>query len=94
VAVEVKQVEGVIRERVLGAFFKTQPADREAGSSLLVEDDHFAIEDRAVDGELGGGFGNVTHPMRQSRTTAREEARPAFSVFCVDMDLDAIAVQV
>jgi hypothetical protein len=93
VAVEVEQVEGVVGERVRRALLKRSLQIGEAASSLLVEDDHFAVENGAVDGELGGGFCNVAHAMGPVETTTREEAGAALSVFFVDMDLNAIAVE-
>src|SRR5580692_9340188 len=93
VAVEVKQVEGVIGERVRRAFLKRSLQIGEAASSLLVEHDHFAVEDSGVHGDLSGGLGNVAHAVRPVETLAREEVHPALSVFFVDMDLDAIAVE-
>ena len=93
VPVEVQQVEREIRQRVLRTFLKRGLQIGEAGASLGVEDHDLAIEDGIVDGKLGGGFGDISHAMRPVETLAGEEACVSRTGLFVDVDLDAVAVE-
>ncbi len=93
VSVNVEQVEGEIGERVFRSLFEGCLQIGEAGATPIVEDHDLAVEDSGVDGKFSGGFRNVAHPMRPVETLAREKTRSFLSVFSVDVDLDAVAIE-
>src|SRR5215472_12968780 len=66
-----------------------------AGRALLVDDDHFAIEDRTFGGKLRGCAREFGHPMRPIEALACEKSYMflARSIRWIDLNLDSVTVE-
>src|SRR5580704_2533516 len=88
-----EEVESEVCERVLRAFVEGGLEVGEARRPAFIEDDNLAVKDGRLNGQRFGGAGDGRHAMGPVEAFAGEEACAARSAMFVDVDLDAVAVE-
>src|ERR1700691_2899613 len=88
-AVEMKEIENVIGKAVLAAVLQIGLQQREAGNTLLILNDQFAIEQRRAGGQRSNRRGDVLKAVSPILAVAREQLNFA----AIEPRLDPIAVE-